>query len=321
MRENYTMPRDYLHNHPQFAELIRIVTEQRAIDPVLVEKDYWIMHCLYELQELGFTFALKGGTSLSKGHQIIDRFSEDIDILIEPFPGQDVKTGKNQNSPAQIKTRKDFYDWLAQEIKINGISSVERDTAFDDFPNYRGVGIRLNYDSVTEALDGLREGVLLEVGFDTVAPNAPKDISSWVYDNAAGKVDIIDNRATAVPCYDPGYTFVEKLQTVSTKFRKQQVDGSDPVEFMRHYYDIYKLLQQPEVQEFIGTAPYMQHTQARFRRADNPNIAENEGFILSAPKTRAVYANAYDRSSALYYAGKPSFEQILAEIKKWIERL
>jgi Nucleotidyl transferase AbiEii toxin, Type IV TA system len=315
------MPRDYLHNHPQFADLIRIVAEQKGIDPALVAKDYWIMHSLYGLQELGFMFALKGGTSLSKGHQIINRFSEDIDILIEPFPGQNVKTGKNQNSPAQIKTRKDFYDWLAQEIKINGISSVERDTAFDDIPNYRGAGIRLDSDSVTETLDGLRDGVLLEVGFDTVAPNAPKDISSWMYDYAAEKVDIIDNRATAVPCYDPGYTFVEKLQTVSTKFRNQQADGSDAVAFVRHYYDIYELLQQPEVQEFIGTEPYKQHKQARFRLADNQNIAENEAFILSDAKKRALYANAYDRSSALYYAGKPTFRQILDEIADWADRL
>jgi predicted nucleotidyltransferase component of viral defense system len=58
--------------------LIRIVAEQRGIDPALVEKDYWIMHSLYGLQKLGLTFELKGGTSLSKGFKIIDRFSEDI---------------------------------------------------------------------------------------------------------------------------------------------------------------------------------------------------------------------------------------------------
>jgi hypothetical protein len=40
------MPRDYLHNHPEFADLIRIVAEEEGIDPALVEKDYWIMHCL-----------------------------------------------------------------------------------------------------------------------------------------------------------------------------------------------------------------------------------------------------------------------------------
>lgn len=167
------MPRDFLHNHPQFADLIRIVADEKGIDPALVEKDYWIMHCLYGLDELGFIFQLKGGTSLSKGHKIISRFSEDIDILIEPFPGQDVKTGKNQNKPAHIQSRKDFYDWLAGEIRIDGISNVERDTEFDDLPNYRSAGIKLNYTTVVEAMEGLREGVLLEVGFDTVAPNAP----------------------------------------------------------------------------------------------------------------------------------------------------
>jgi hypothetical protein len=318
---NCSMPRDFLHNHPQFADLIRIVVEEEGIDPALVEKDYWIMHCLYGLQQLGFKFQLKGGTSLSKGHQIINRFSEDIDILIEPTAGRDVKIGKNQNNPAQIKTRTNFYDWLTQTIKIDGISSVERDTAFDDTPNYRGAGIRLNYDSVTEALDGLREGVLLEVGFDTVAPNSPKDISSWMYDYAASRVDIIDNRAKAVPCYDPAYTFVEKLQTASTKFRNQQSDGSDPVEFMRHYYDIYELLKQPSVQNFIGGKAYKAHKQTRFRKGDNQNIAENEAFVFSDAETRALYESAYERGSALYYAEKPSFEQILTEIGKCKNRL
>ena len=44
------MSPDYLHNHPQFRDLIRIVAREKSIDPTLVEKDYWIMHCLYGLQ-------------------------------------------------------------------------------------------------------------------------------------------------------------------------------------------------------------------------------------------------------------------------------
>ena len=62
------MPRDFLHNHPQFADLIRIVADVEAIAPTLVEKDYWIMQSLYGLRQLGFAFELKGGTSLSKGY-------------------------------------------------------------------------------------------------------------------------------------------------------------------------------------------------------------------------------------------------------------
>jgi hypothetical protein len=315
------MQPNYLHNHAQFADLIRIVAAEKGIDPALVEKDYWIMHCLYGLQQLKLKFELKGGTSLSKGYQIIDRFSEDIDIRIEPPAGHDVKVGKNQNSAAQIKTRKDFYEWLAQTIKIDGIDKVERDTAFDDVPDYRGAGIRLNYKTMSKPMGGLRDGVLLEVGFDDVAPNETRDISSWVYDHAAGEVDAIDNRAKAVPCYDPGYTFVEKLQTISTKFRNQQAEGSDPVEFMRHYYDVHGLLKQQSVQEFIGTDAYIEHKKKRFRQNDNQNIAENEAFLLSDPKTRAAYAKAYADSSALYYKDKPTFEQILGKIAGWVDRL
>jgi hypothetical protein len=311
---------DYLHHHPQFFDLLRIVAQERGIAPALVEKDYWIMHCLFGLQQSGFAFELKGGTSLSKGFQIINRFSEDIDIRIEPPPDRDVKTRRNQVKPKQVQSRKDFYDWLATTIRIDGIAKVARDTAFDNKDFFSG-GIRLFYDSLTERMEDLKEGVLLEAGFDDVAPNTAKDISSWAYDYAAAKVEIIDNRAKAVACYDPRYTFVEKLQTVSTKFRLQQRSGESPVEFMRHYYDVYSLLQRPEIQAFIGTEPYKAHKRKRFRRDDNPDIARNEAFILSDPATRDLYAKAYAASSALYYGDKPTFAQILEAVGIWADRL
>lgn len=314
------MSADFLHNHPEFADLVRIVAEQKGIDPALVEKDYWIMHCLYGLQHLGLKFELKGGTSLSKGFQIINRFSEDIDIRIEPPKDRDVKTGRNQTKPAHVQSRRDFYDWLAKTIRIDGIEKVERDTEFDN-RTLMSAGIRLYYKTHTRASADLRPGVLLELGFDDVTPSAKKDISSWLYDYAADKVKIIDNRAKSVPCYDPGYTFVEKLQTVSTKFRLQQDKKDSPVGFMRHYYDIYALLQRPEVQEFIGTDAYEAHKAKRFRGADDPNVAQNQAFILADPETRKVYAKAFADSSSLYYDDKPTFDQVLTEIGKWIDHL
>src|SRR5437763_3553948 len=113
------MSADFLYNHPQFPELIRIVAQQKGIDPALVEKDYWIMHCLYGLQQLGLTFELKGGTSLSKGFQIINRFSEDIDIRIEPPKDRDVKTGRNHRKKKHVESRRVFYDWLVKTIHVN----------------------------------------------------------------------------------------------------------------------------------------------------------------------------------------------------------
>lgn len=315
------MPADYLHSHPEFADLIRIVADERGIAPALVEKDYWIMHCLYGLQQLGLTFELKGGTSLSKGFQIISRFSEDIDIRIDPPPERDVKAGRNQRSPSQVKSRKDFYDWLAEIIiEIEGIERVERDTAFDSKDYFSG-GIRLFYNSRTNATDGLKEGVLLEAGFDDVTPNEAKEISSWAYDHAAGKVEIIDNRAKAVPCYDPRYTFVEKLQTISTKFRQQQASGEFPLNFMRHYYDVYSLIQRLEVRAFVGTDEYKAHKTKRFRQSDDPDLTKNQAFILSDATTRETYARAYAASAALYYGDTPTFDQILETLEPWLTEL
>lgn len=64
-------------------------------------------------------------------------------------------------------------------------------------------------------------------------------------------VNIHDNRAKNVLCYHPGYTLVEKLQTISTKFRKQQTQGSFSENFMRHYYDVYCLLKNLEIQNLF----------------------------------------------------------------------
>lgn len=172
------MPHDYLHNHKDFSELLRIVSREKRIPLPLVEKDDWIMHCLYGLQQCGLQFELKGGTSLSKGFEIIKRFSEDIDIRIEPPEGMAVSTGKNQDKPVHIESRQKFYDWLGDTIRIDGIPIVERDTEYDD-KKYRSGGIWLRYKELTNEKVPLKDGVLLEVGFDTVTPNMPKDIREY----------------------------------------------------------------------------------------------------------------------------------------------
>ena len=109
------MPADFLHDDRNFGALLRIVADGMKVPLVLVEKDYRIMHCLYGLQHLKMTFELKGGTSLSKGYHIINRFSENIDIRIEPPKTMTVKAGPNHDKPAQREGRTSFYDWLAND--------------------------------------------------------------------------------------------------------------------------------------------------------------------------------------------------------------
>lgn len=311
----------YLHRHREFPDLLRIVAKEIAInDPTLVEKDYWIMHCLYGLQQMGLQFQLKGGTSLSKAYKIIHRFSEDIDIRIEPLEGMTVEVNPKKTKKQHCESREKFYDELARRIEIDGIQEVSRDREFDD-ELLRSGGIKLHYAATTNLVAGVKDGILLEVGFDDVAPNRPLDISSWAYDYAADKVALIDNRAKGVLCYHPGYTLVEKLQTVSTKYRQQQDAEIFPKNFLRHYYDIFCLLENEEVRNFIGTDEYKAHKEKRFRRDDNRDLTQNEAFLLHKSETRDLYEAKYQETSAIYYQGQVSFDRILNRIQDYASKL
>lgn len=314
---------DYLHNHKDFSDLIKIVAEEKGIEPGLVEKDYWIMHVLYGLKKQEFQFELKGGTSLSKGYKLIHRFSEDIDIHIKPPSEFKINENPKNTNQNNSEKRRKFYEWLAIQIKIPGITTVARDLEFDDPENYRSGGIRLYYDNKADKVEGMKEGILLEAGFDNVTPNAAITISSWAYDKAiASNVKIIDNRAIDIRCYHPGYTLVEKLQTIATKFRTEKSKGTKGANFMRQYYDVYCLLGDKDVQKFIGTVEYKEHKVKRFPKADlEIPIQENEAFLLSDKKIRAHFAERYKTTAALYYQGQPPFDELIKRIALHIDKL
>lgn len=314
----------YLHDHPEFSQLLNIIGEETNILPGLIEKDYWIMHSLYGLQKQGYQFQLKGGTSLSKGFEIINRFSEDIDIHISPPKELEINENPKNNKPNNIQKKKGFYDQLSNEIKIDGITNVIRDVEFDDLKNYNSGGIRLYYQNKSSVIDGLKEGILLEVGFDIVSPNLPKTISSWAYEKAKtiSGIEIIDNRAKNILCYDYRYTFVEKLQTIATKFRKEMETGINVSNYMRQYYDVFSLLGDKHVLEFIGTEEYHKHKQLRFPKTDfDTPIDKNEAFLLTNLSLREQFHKRYIERKSLYYKGQPHFDEILKRLFEHIDRL
>lgn len=304
----------FLHELPDFRDLILVVADQKGIDPSLVEKDYWIMHCLWGLQTQGFQFELKGGTSLSKGFGIIHRFSEDIDIRIEPPDDIKVMTGRNHDRPAHIASRGAYYDLLTERIRIPGIVNIARDSQFDD-PKLRSAGIRLFYDTQMPQLAGIKEGILLELGFDDTAPNRPVTISSWALDPAfQHRISVIDNRAVDVLCYAPTHTFVEKLQTISTKFRQLQTSNQFPANFLRHYYDVYCLLALDEIQNFMRQPAYAARKAQRFRTGDEQVIAKNPAFLFTDTELLQRFTQEFQKTAGLYYQEQLTFPDLIQRI-------
>ena len=88
----------FVHDDPEFVALLTQVSAETGIAAALVEKDYWITHSLWALHETELAIWFQGGTSLSKGFGIIERFSEDLDLMIE--------RGSLCRQPSNSRTRK-----------------------------------------------------------------------------------------------------------------------------------------------------------------------------------------------------------------------
>lgn len=82
----------YLHNdREQFKDAIYLAYDQTGIMVQAIEKDYYVTMLLKLLSEKIPYIVFKGGTSLSKCHKVIKRFSEDIDITIDTTLSQGQK--------------------------------------------------------------------------------------------------------------------------------------------------------------------------------------------------------------------------------------
>lgn len=312
---------DFFHERADAKELFGTLADEKGLPASVVEKDYWVMHCLWGLKERRLRFEMKGGTSLSKGWGVIDRFSEDIDIRFE-FPE---RLNVKGNKPTHIKARFDFYDSLAIQIEIPGIA-VERNRSHDD-ERANNAGISLKYNSHFEPNPelGLKPEVLLELGFARTAPNEPRDIGSWALDKALeGKLDVVDNRARGVRCFNPEYTFVDKLQTICRRFRQHR-DRNDPEkdaprQFMRHYYDLYMLLGVERIMKFIGTGDYKSYKIEKLRGRDAEEFSSRDAFTISKPETYRLFKKEFRSMNSLLLSPGPTFEEVIGRIRKYSPR-
>lgn len=234
----------------------------------------------------------------------------------------DVKTNKNNMKPAHVESRRKYFDWLVTSIKIDCITKVEYDPSVTQDEKARNADILLHYEKqASTTLAKLKDEILLEVGFDDVEPCTQKDISSWGFDyGVKAGLKFEDTRALNVKCYNPEYTFVEKLQAVSTKFCQHQETGTMARNFLRHYYDLYQLLGLKEVRDFIGTDKYFKHKKKRFRSKDEQDLTKNQAFIMDDQKIKDFYTDKFSEGRDLYYKGQPCFEDILHKLSTIISK-
>ena len=315
---------NFVHDESGFASLLTQVADQTGIAPALVEKDYWITHALWALHETGLDLWLKGGTSLSKGFGIIERFSEDLDLMVErgrvaSLPAVGNWTSLNKGPVAQ---RQAFYRALAEAFAIPAVPVV-RDTTREDKYG-RGADYLGLYPGVFVANlpDAMSPSVRFEVGRARVVPFIERPISSFIHDQLVrhGLMDgFTDNRPRAVRCVHPLVTLLEKLDALSRRY------GRDPFEadsFVRHYEDAARIVQA------LGRLPGSEISASNLAAdmLEQKDIvalpsAADPSLALDETTKRAAVERAYERIAPMFWGPRIPLNEACRVLQGWVATL
>ncbi len=245
--------------------MIQGVVEARQIDEAAAEKDWWVTAVLYALFHTSVSEYLlfKGGTSLSKGWDIINRFSEDIDLALSRDYFLNVKqlSCANCTTNTQIHNLRekgqdflygDFKDELAAKLAEMGLevtvltdydianeNAEPRKVPHDKDPSVLYVQYPSLYDN--QAAYAIPT-VKVEISVLSMSePYEMRRISSLIEQTYKDE-DVDSDIVQTIRTVSPARTFLEKAFLLCEEFQK---DEPRTHRMTRHFYDLEKLMHTP----------------------------------------------------------------------------
>ncbi len=243
-------------------EILQFVSSESRIPIHAVEKDWWVTRVLEALFSscAADSFIFKGGTSLSKGWDVIHRFSEDIDIDIginRELLGFSGALSKNQISDKLRRASKTFVDNELKDIISQGLWQQGIDSSqFEIYTEETPISttdprkIYIKYKSVTDhSMAYIGKEVHVEAGARSIIdPSSSKAISSLI--------DLIlPDQKFARPSFNAkvtpiGRTFLEKAFLLHEEFSKPKEKIRNH-RMSRHMYDLEKLMDYSEAMDYL----------------------------------------------------------------------
>jgi hypothetical protein len=305
----------------EFEPTIAAAAEQLGISPTAVEKDYWVTQVLRALrQNFDDDFVFKGGTSLSKGCGILERFSDDVDILVLPH-----ERGKSATDKLMKAMGEAAASATAGEAEAYGGSETGVHRAY-----------RVRYPATYQPTETIATGVLLEMGVRGGSnPNEHVEIGSLVGNTleAAG-TDLRayeDLSPFSLAVLHPGRTLLEKLYVIHGLAKQVMANTIDAHKLRRdgrHFYDIYKLLGDPQVLTLLADRVQVERIMANIEKISHGAFKETgelrpqDGFAASpAFDSPGVVSQQMRRAyeaimPALYFGDDalPKWDEICARV-------
>jgi hypothetical protein len=218
--------------------------------PAVIEKDYYVTEALRVIAvTAGDKVIFKGGTSLSKGWNLIQRFSEDIDIFLDPLAFKPA-LGKN-GIDRELKKLRDAVGahpaLTFVENESQTIGGFGRNDRFSYAQRFGGPG-------------EVATRVFLEAGTASGRePTSVVDLGSYVgqfLEETGASLGAEDERRFPLRLLHFRRTFVEKMFAIHAKVELLKRDGQPIGTYARHYYDLSQLAGQAEVVAMLKSAEY-----------------------------------------------------------------
>ncbi len=232
-----------------FENLIRATAQQMKIPAIYVEKDYWVTYALYTIfnNEIGKDTVFKGGTALSKCYNMIERFSEDIDLVVLRREGE-----TDNKLKTKIKTISSIVGKALPEVEIADIThkmGMNRKTAHTYSKVFEG-----NYGQVRDVI------VLESTWLGYYEPYTTKTINSFIGNALIANEQTVIAEANGlmpfeVSVLEPIRTICEKIMSL-VRFSYEKYPVEDLKRKIRHTYDLHQLLQQEEFLDFFNNAAF-----------------------------------------------------------------
>ena len=264
-------------NQPLFAQLLNFAANTLNIRPEFIEKDYWITRALQRMSQNinAEKVVFKGGTSLSKAYRLTNRFSEDIDIAVidaDSFSGNQLKTFIK-------RLAKDMAADLEELVVPNVTSKGSRFyKAIYQYPNLVGL--------TSSAVKAGR--ILIEVNtYANPYRYTNQDVSSFLteYLLTIGRIDLIeqyDLKPFSINVLDKRRTIVEKLVSLF-RFSFEANSVKSLSSKIRHFYDLYYLINDDECSNYIQSADFRYDFQELFIH-DQQQFSEPDGWCTKTIK-------------------------------------
>lgn len=307
-----------------FRQSIDFTAQQMGILPIYVEKDYWVTYVLHLIfhDSIGAETVFKGGTALSKCFGLIERFSEDIDLVVLKREDE----GGNQLRK-KLKKITNLVGTKLTEVDEEGIT------------NKVGMLRKIAYKypkTVTGKYGQVRENIIVEATWlGRYEPFHTTTISSYIFTmmESTGQHQLAEQHDLLpfeVQVLHVNRTICEKIMSL-VRFSYGEDPITDLRNKIRHTYDLHQLLKVPSISEFFE-GPDFEEMLSLVGEDDVASFKNNNQWLAFHPKEAKIFReteetwreleNTYTNDFGnLVYGDLPDSDAILDSLIRIRERV